>query len=204
MIEYKQGQNARVSVRLLDALGAPVPGVTSGSASATIERSDGTTTVLALSGSNWDEVTDGDFNAQGVYDLILPATATNLPGVLNYAVSAPGSRTCVRTIKIVANEEADTFARLGLPIGASISADIAQVAPKTWNELTVSHQAGGSVGRLLNDLWRLFGNKAIINPTTMQLEIYNDAGNTVIFAFDLKDHCGVASSTKHFQRHPAT
>lgn len=43
-------------------------------------------------------------------------------------------------------------------------------------------------------------NKAIINATTKQLEVYDDAG--VGITFDLKDENGVASATRIFRRLP--
>lgn len=78
----------------------------------------------------------------------------------------------------------------------------ASISSAVWNELISGHQTSGSMGRFLNDVFRLLKNKAIINPTTKQLEIYNDAGTSIVFAFDLKDDVGVASATKIFQRIP--
>jgi len=75
-----------------------------------------------------------------------------------------------------------------------------QVKDDVWNELISGHQTTGSMSRVLNDIFRLLRNKAIINPTTKQLEIYDDAGSGIVFSFDLKDEAGVASATRIFQR----
>lgn len=80
--------------------------------------------------------------------------------------------------------------------------DPAAIANAVWNELISSHQTAGTMGRILNDVFRLLKNKAIINATTKQLEVYDDAGTTIIFTSDLKDENGVASATRIFRRLP--
>lgn len=44
----------------------------------------------------------------------------------------------------------DAYARLGAPAGASISADIAAVAPAVWDVTLASHLAAGTTGNALN------------------------------------------------------
>jgi hypothetical protein len=78
----------------------------------------------------------------------------------------------------------------------------AAIATAVWNELISGHQTAGSMGRVLNDVFRVLKNKAKINATTKQLEIYDDAGVSIVFVFDLKDEFGVASATRIFQRLP--
>lgn len=109
MIEYKQGVNARVPVRLQDGAGVAVTGVASGAVTATIEKSDGTFSTLTLSGANWIETTFGAFSGLGKYDLIIPGSATDTPGVLTYAVTTAGAAPYLGAVKIVANEEVDTY-----------------------------------------------------------------------------------------------
>lgn len=88
------------------------------------------------------------------------------------------------------------------PRDAYLNEPISQVKDDVWNELISGHQTAGSTGRLLNDVFRVLKNKAIINATTKQLEVYDDAGVSIIFTFDLKDEFGVASATRIFRRLP--
>lgn len=89
------------------------------------------------------------------------------------------------------------------PDDAWLDEPVSSVGFDVWEELITGHQTAGSTGRVLNDVFRLLKNKAIINPITKKLDVYNDAGSSVIFSFDLKDSNGVASATKIFQRIPA-
>lgn len=91
--------------------------------------------------------------------------------------------------------------RIG-PVDAYLDEPISQVADDVWEELITAHQTAGSTGKFLNDIFRLLKNKGIINPTTKTLDIYNDAGSSIIFSFDLKDENGVASAFRIFQRLP--
>lgn len=84
----------------------------------------------------------------------------------------------------------------------NVETDPTAIANAVWNELISSHQTAGSMGRFLNDIFRVLKNKAIINATTKQLEVYDDAGVAVVFTFDLKDENGVASATRIFRRLP--
>lgn len=84
----------------------------------------------------------------------------------------------------------------------NVETDPAAIANAVWNELISSHQTANSMGRVLNDVFRVLKNKAIINATTKQLEVYDDAGVSIIFTFDLKDENGVASATRIFRRLP--
>lgn len=79
---------------------------------------------------------------------------------------------------------------------------ISQVKDDVWNELITGHQTANSMGRVLNDVFRVLKNKAIINAVSKQLEVYDDAGVAIVFTFDLKDENGVASATRIFRRLP--
>lgn len=107
MIEFKQGINARVAIRLLDSTGVPVTAVAFGSVAATIEKADGTTANMVMSGANWVEVTAGAFSGLGKYDLVIPASILDTPGMTVVAVTGPGAN-FVGTFKVIANEEAET------------------------------------------------------------------------------------------------
>lgn len=76
------------------------------------------------------------------------------------------------------------------------------IANAVWNELITGHQTANSMGRVLNDIFRVLKNRAVINATTKQLEVYDDTGVTVVFTFNLQDENGVASATRIFRRIP--
>lgn len=84
----------------------------------------------------------------------------------------------------------------------NVETDPTAIANAVWNELITGHQTASSMGRVLNDIFRLLKNKAIINATSKQLEVYDDAGVSIVFTFDLKDEFGVASATRIFRRLP--
>lgn len=88
------------------------------------------------------------------------------------------------------------------PEDSYLDEPVSQVRDDVWDELLSSHQTAASTGKFLNDIFRLLKNKAIINPITKKLDLYDDSGTTVIFSFDLKDAAGVATATKIFQRLP--
>ena len=127
MIEYKQGLTARVPVRLFNtATGNPETGVVFGSVTAAVEKSDGTAGAVVVGAGAWAEVTTGAFAGKGYYNLILPVASTDTAGVLFYAVTVALTNGHVGCVKVVANEEVDTYTRIGAPAGGvSISADVA-------------------------------------------------------------------------------
>ena len=123
MIEYKQGIAALVPVRLLTSAGVPVTGIAFGSATCTVEKASGATSSVTVDGSNWLEITTGAFNGAGKYDLTLPLTVMDVTGPLFYAVKCSTAQ-YVGLIKVVANEEVDTYTRIGAPVLASVAADV--------------------------------------------------------------------------------
>lgn len=129
MVEYKQGQAALVVVSLITTVSStPTTGVAAGSVTASVLKADGTTASVTVTGGNWTEITAGPFAGLGLYTLLVPSGTINVLGVFVVVVVVSGSNPYKDKSKIVANEEADTFARLGAPAGASVSADIASVA----------------------------------------------------------------------------
>jgi hypothetical protein len=127
MIEYKQSVTAKAPVRIVDSSGNPVAGVAFGSVTATAMKSDGTTTAITVTSLDWAEITTGAFTSQGFYTMSIAGSVLNTTGLLTYAVASGSNKTYVGAIKVVANEEVDTYGRVGAPAGASISADIASV-----------------------------------------------------------------------------
>lgn len=107
-------------------------------------------------------------------------------------MAGTGFNTTTDSLKVI-SDNIDTI---------NLNTSAASISNAVWNELISSHQTAGSMGRVLNDVFRVLKNKAIINATTKQLEIYDDAGVSIVFVFDLKDEFGVASATRIFQRLP--
>lgn len=78
----------------------------------------------------------------GWYNLALTSSHTDTLGDLVVRATATGADPGERTINVVANVEADTYARVGAPTGASISADVAAVKADTGNIYTDTHTNG--------------------------------------------------------------
>ena len=123
----KQSTAALVTVRLINSVtGAPVTGVTSGSVTATVYKSDGSSASVTASG-NWTEL------AGGFYTLALASGLTSLVGVLTTIVVVSGSSTFGREDQVFAELTDDIYTRIGAPAGASVSADIAAVETHAAN-----------------------------------------------------------------------
>lgn len=100
-----------------------------------------------------------------------------------------------------AAQSADT--KLGTPVGASISADIAAVQTAASNAETAAAAAQSSSAAAAADASQV--RKVEVNRWKVQgtqLLIYEDNGTTVFKAFDLKDDAGAPSATRIFERVP--
>lgn len=208
MIEYKQSVAAFVPVRIFDAGSTPVGGLGFGSVTAAVQKSDGSTQVITLTITDWSEITTGAFSGAGVYAMKLPASALNLTGEVVYAVATPGNKTYIGALKVVANEEADTFARLGAPAGASIAADIAttQAAVGTVNTNVLALSAGQtSILTVVNLLKKYESGRWKINISgadANRLVLYDTDNVTPLLKFDLKDSGGASTFINPFERLP--
>ena len=208
MIEYKQSVAAFVPVRIFDQGGTPQGGIPFGSVQAAIQKSDGSTAVVTVTISDWSEITTGAFNGAGVYALKLPASVLNITGYLTYAVATAGNKTYVGAVKVVANEEVDTFSRIGAPVLSSISADIAGVKSDvgTVNTNVLALSAGQttilSVVNLLKKYdqgrWKIH----ITGGDANRLVLYDTDNTTPLLKFDLKDSGGAATFVNPFERYP--
>ena len=208
MLEYKQGISKFVPVRIFDQGGEPVGGLAFGLVTAAVQKADGSTAVVPVTISDWTEITTGAFSGSGVYALRLPVGALDQPGLLTYAVSTPSNRVHVGAIKVVANEEVDTFTRIGAPVLSSISADIAGVKTDvgTVNTNVLALQAGQtsilSVVSLLKKYeegrWKIH----ITGPDANRLVLYDTDDVTPLLKFDLKDSGGADTFFNPFERVP--
>ena len=175
MIEYKQSVAKRVPVRIFDNAGNPVAGIAFGAVTASVQKADGSTAAVTVTISDWSETTFGAFSGTGSYELILPAGALDTTGQLIYAISTPGNRTHVGVIKVVANEEVDTY--------------------------TLANTISGTVERiqvLKEGRWKIFDS----GPDANRLVLYDFDGISILQKWDLKDKTGAPSSTEVYERVP--
>lgn len=111
MIEIKQSTQARVPVRLSLA-GVPVSTVAAALVTVQIIKSDGSVTDYTVAAPDWASFNTAAAAGSGTYQLRLSTTDTNTAGSLMYVVKATTSDAFVGSIKIVANEEVDTYTRV--------------------------------------------------------------------------------------------
>jgi hypothetical protein len=127
MLEFKQSVARWAPVRIYNTAGSPVSGLAYTAVTGAVQKSDGSVSTFTIATTDWIEATTGAFASAGVYMVQIPAAALSLTGALNYAIASSGNNTYIGAVKVVANEEADTYTRLGAPAGASVSADIASI-----------------------------------------------------------------------------
>lgn len=138
MIEVKQSVARWLPVRIFNSTGDPVAGVLYSAITASVMKADHTITSFSVASGDWFEATTSSFNASGTYMIQIPASVLDQPGPLEYAISTASYKVFIGAVKVVANEEVDTYSRIGAPAGASISADIASVKTDTTNIGTIS------------------------------------------------------------------
>jgi len=208
MLEYKQSVAAFAPVRIFDAGGTPVGGIGFGGVVATVQKADGSTQTLSLTLSDWSEITTGSFSGAGVYILKLPVSALNQTGLLTYAVSSTANKTYIGAVKVVANEEVDTYGRIGAPVLSTISADIAGVKTDvgTVNTNVLALAAGQtSILTVVNLLKKYEIGRWKIHVTgtdANRLVLYDTDNVTALLKFDLKDSGGSATFINPFERLP--
>jgi hypothetical protein len=208
MLEYKQGVARFVPVRIFDHGGNPVGGIAFGSVAAAIQKADGSSSTVTVALSDWSEVTTGAFSGAGMYLLRLSAGNLDQQGLLTYAVATTSNKTYIGAIKVVSNEEVDTFSRIGAPVLSSISADIAGVKTdvSTVNTNVLALNAGQtSILNVVNLLkkyeegrWRIH----ISGPDANRMVLYDTDKVTPLLKFDLKDSGGAATFINPFERTP--
>lgn len=117
MIEYKQGVLAYAPVRLLDNAGAPQTGKIFSDVTVAVMKADGSESAYAVTGADWLELSTGAMANSGSYRLRLSAAVLNIPGVFVYVVQCAGALHYVGVVKVVANEEVDTYTLMVRAIG---------------------------------------------------------------------------------------
>jgi hypothetical protein len=125
-MELKQSVAFRAPVRLVfSADGRGKTGLSNSDVTVSIQKQAGTSVVKTLSVSDWFEV-DAVW-MPGVYDVLLSASDTDTLGYIKYTVNSFWCDPYFGLLEVRANLEADTYNRIGSPVGASISADIASI-----------------------------------------------------------------------------
>lgn len=199
MIEVKQNVSVSVPVRLADGTGAALGGVLSTAVTATVLKSDGTAVALTVTASDWAEITTGAFSGTGTYTLRLPSTSLDLTGPLTYAVTASTAKPHIVTVKVVANEEADTKT-----VVDALRTDYTAVRAANLDNLDAqisSRSSQVAVDRVLahhEGKWQIHVTGADAN----RLVIYGTDGVTPLKKFDLKDAAGDATFINPFTRTP--
>jgi hypothetical protein len=149
MYEIKNNTTSYLPVRFFDQNGLPLSGVSYTTVTATVLRSDNTSTIVSpASSADFFEITFGDFAGAGVYFLRVQGPSLAVNGVASYAVSSSvvGAKKHVGVLNVVAQVENDTYSRIGAPAGASVSADVAALKAVADTVSTkVGTPAGASV-----------------------------------------------------------
>lgn len=124
---FKTNSTISLRIRLFDSAGLPVTGVAQGSTAVALLVPAGTSSALTVSTEyTWAEVSTGAFASLGVYLLEINASVCTTAGEYTLAVTG-GTGTAVAEFSAYTQFPADVYSRIGAPVNASISADVAAV-----------------------------------------------------------------------------
>ena len=127
MLEYTQGADLRLPVILQSSSGTAVPGVLVASVAMTVVKADGAAFDVSLTSSDWVEFTGSAYINQGYYNVLIPSSYANVPGVFQYCARVANANTYFGVVKIAAGDTTAIFNRLGVPAYGTIKDDIANV-----------------------------------------------------------------------------
>lgn len=179
MFEIKQNQRTWVPVRLFYAATGSgsigVPAVPSTDINVVVIKSDTSELLHTASVTDWVEHSSSVVSGSGTYQLRLTLSGTNTAGPLMYVVKSTSSKAYIGSIKVVANEEVDTYNALAI-----VSSSVDRLRE-------------GAEGR-----WKIFTT----GPDANRMVFYRPDGVTVLYKVDLKDAAGAATSTSPFERVP--
>jgi hypothetical protein len=157
---FKTGVAVRVRIRMYDSTNAIVASLVQANLTGTLLLPDGTTATLSF-GSNGDsltEITTGAFASKGLYEAVIGSARITLPGDYNLAVHVTATPTTHAIVDFTVADQlaSDVYARLGAPVGASISADVASVKTSvgsvTGSVGSVTGNVGGSVASVTGNV----------------------------------------------------
>lgn len=202
----KQSTNTRVFFVALDAAGVGKTGLVAADflgGNYTAIKADGTKTDVALVlNTNLFEV--DATKAPGLYQLLIASTENNVVGQIAWSLQpAAALFTPVigsAEVTAVAADVAAIYTRIGAPVGASISADIAAAPGKVLDVTRASHVAAGTLGEAIREIYQ--ANLGHVKIATNNLTIYAEDGSTPLRVFLLRDLTGVPTSTNPTERTP--
>ena len=207
MIEFKQGDIAHLPVRLF-AAGVPVNSVAYGLITLTVEKSNGTTASFNPADSEWTQIIAGAFNAQGKYTIEIPASLTDVSGILNYAVSDGSSTVYIGAVKVVEREEYESYDKVVVVDGKVDTIDT--VVDGTATTVTTIDGKVDTIDTVVDGIasdvtllkkyeegrWKVHAT----GPDANRLVIYDTDGTTPILKFNLFNAAGDPSPVNPNER----
>lgn len=204
-MDLLQGVNAQIGVVLINATtGLEQTGVTSGAV--TLYCFYGSNSVSThITGFTWVEV--DSTNMPGLYQLTIPLSFINTVGDFIVYASASGTFIAKREFRITAYTT-DTIGtnlasttttvntvntnvsatettvntintKIGTPISASVSADIANVPIGVWGIQRISHTSTGDYGETMGFLYSTHRGHVQIVQASNSLNVYTEAKTTI-------------------------
>lgn len=132
MLTFKTGQTVRLPVVLTDATtGQAVNGVLYTQVQATVCKADGTLVDLTIGPSDWAQLTQSAYSQKGYYNLIVPASVCDQPGILQVGVAVSGADFFPGVVDLRSALTDDVYSRIGVPVLADISHDIQAISAGT-------------------------------------------------------------------------
>jgi hypothetical protein len=128
MIEYPVNLQALVPIVLRDTSANPYNGATYNQVNVTVVKADGTVVDVTTSTGNWAQITGTAYAAQGYYNFIMPNTAMNVTGVLQYCIYVSGAAPYFGVMQVSNGNSSMLWDRLGVPISATIALDIQSIS----------------------------------------------------------------------------
>lgn len=197
MVEFKYNQIIRIPVKMVTVVGDPVANIDSAQVLITVEKANGTLVDFFPNGTQWIQIIQGAFNAEGKYTVLLPASYCDVAGLLTYAVKVTSAKTYFGAVKLIANEEAETKV-----VADALRTDYTTArAGKIDTILTTVTPMGTQLTDLVDyaqGKWEI----KVTGPDANRLILYRADGVTVLKKFDLQNSNGDATFINPFKRIP--
>lgn len=174
MLILKQNIAQTVPVKLIDDDNPPYGkgGVAATDLTLYCSKEDGVSYPKSVSAANWKEVSS--VNQTGEYRLALSATDLNQTGFFTFTIAAAAVIDYSERIKVDDVVATDIFARLGTPVAASVSADIAEVSSDVKADFA---DIGGTLGKVKQAV--MGKQKLALNLTPPRHYIYDTDGSVL-------------------------
>ena len=139
-LQFALNQNFNLVIQMLSSSGTPVSGITHSAITVTMVDPLGSPSTISVTAPNWIEV-GGPYAGAGVYVLKNLNVSTGIGNAL-FTFQASGAVNTNLLVNIVRYQPYDTYTGiqtiLGMPAGASVSADIAAVYASTGAGLSTT------------------------------------------------------------------